>query len=103
MEYYSKMYENNCQSLVYYQVDFERPDFTRFPKFREARGQEAIVGPGDVLYIPIYWWHHIESLMRGGYTISVNFWYKVCHVCCSVVTLLQKVWNSLDMIVTSLY
>ncbi|KDR18274.1 hypoxia-inducible factor 1-alpha inhibitor-like [Zootermopsis nevadensis] len=58
------------------QVDFERPDYTRFPKFREARGQEAIVGPGDVLYIPIYWWHHIESIMRGGYTISVNFWYK---------------------------
>jgi len=58
------------------QVDFERPDYARFPKFREARGQEAVVGPGDVLYIPIYWWHHIESIMRGGYTISINFWYK---------------------------
>ncbi|KAK7862279.1 hypothetical protein R5R35_006647 [Gryllus longicercus] len=58
------------------QVDFDRPDYNRFPKFREARGQEAVVGPGDVLYIPIYWWHHIESIMRGGYTISINFWYK---------------------------
>ncbi|PSN40687.1 Hypoxia-inducible factor 1-alpha inhibitor [Blattella germanica] len=64
------------QQNFFAEVDFERPDYTRFPKFREARGHEAVVGPGDVLYIPIYWWHHIESIMRGGYTISVNFWYK---------------------------
>lgn len=41
------------------------------------RGYETIVGPSDVLYIPIYWWHHVESLMRGGPTVTVNFWYKV--------------------------
>lgn len=64
---------------LYLQVDFDRPDYTRFPKLADARGQEAVVGPGDVLYIPIYWWHHVESLMRGGYTVSVNFWYKVSH------------------------
>ncbi|KAG8276575.1 Hypoxia-inducible factor 1-alpha inhibitor [Homalodisca vitripennis] len=58
------------------QVDFDEPDHTRFPRFAEARGQEAVVGPGDVLYIPQFWWHHIECLMRGGYTVSVNFWYK---------------------------
>ena len=23
-------------------------------------------------------WHHIESLLDGGVTITVNFWYKVC-------------------------
>lgn len=62
------------------QVDFERPDQSRFSKFREARGMEAVVGPGEVLYIPIYWWHHVESIMRGGYTVSVNFWYKVRHL-----------------------
>lgn len=22
-------------------------------------------------------WHHIESLLNGGITITVNFWYKV--------------------------
>ncbi|KAL1139713.1 hypothetical protein AAG570_006691 [Ranatra chinensis] len=58
------------------QVDFERPDYMKFPKFKGAVGHEAVIGPGDVLYIPIYWWHHVESLMRGGYTVSVNFWYK---------------------------
>ncbi|XP_030766191.1 hypoxia-inducible factor 1-alpha inhibitor-like [Sitophilus oryzae] len=58
-------------------VDFDKPDYTRFPRFKFAKGYETVVEPGDVLYIPIYWWHHIESLMRGGPTISVNFWYKV--------------------------
>lgn len=51
-----------------------------FPKFEDARGFEGVVGPGEVLYIPIYWWHHVESLMRGGPTISITFWYKVSYI-----------------------
>ncbi|XP_070544125.1 hypoxia-inducible factor 1-alpha inhibitor-like [Ptychodera flava] len=58
------------------QVDFDNPDYERFPGFREAYGKEAIVGPGDVLYIPMYWWHQIESVPKGGITTSVNFWFK---------------------------
>uniref|UniRef100_A0A8C2GT83 Hypoxia-inducible factor 1-alpha inhibitor n=1 Tax=Cyprinus carpio TaxID=7962 RepID=A0A8C2GT83_CYPCA len=58
------------------QVDFENPDYDKFPNFTNAVGYEAVVGPGDVLYIPMYWWHHIESLLNGGVTITVNFWYK---------------------------
>uniref|UniRef100_UPI00398E3475 hypoxia-inducible factor 1-alpha inhibitor isoform X4 n=1 Tax=Pristiophorus japonicus TaxID=55135 RepID=UPI00398E3475 len=58
------------------QVDFENPDYERFPNFRNVVGYETVVGPGDVLYIPMYWWHHIESLLDGGITITVNFWYK---------------------------
>ncbi|XP_045462643.1 hypoxia-inducible factor 1-alpha inhibitor-like isoform X2 [Harmonia axyridis] len=57
-------------------VDMDKPDHVRFPKFKEAKGVEAVIGPGEVLYIPIYWWHHVESLMRMGPTITVNFWYK---------------------------
>ncbi|XP_054655274.1 hypoxia-inducible factor 1-alpha inhibitor [Dunckerocampus dactyliophorus] len=58
------------------QVNFDHPDYERFPKFKNVFGYEAVVGPGDVLYIPMYWWHHIESLLNGGVTITVNFWYK---------------------------
>ena len=32
--------------IVFQQVDFDRPDYTRFPKLADARGQEAVVGPG---------------------------------------------------------
>jgi len=38
-----------------WQVNFERPDYRRFPKFRNACGLEAVLGPGDVLYLPSYW------------------------------------------------
>uniref|UniRef100_A0A8D8SGR9 Hypoxia-inducible factor 1-alpha inhibitor n=1 Tax=Cacopsylla melanoneura TaxID=428564 RepID=A0A8D8SGR9_9HEMI len=58
------------------QVDFDNPDLKRFPKFREAHGMEAIVGRGDILYIPLHWWHHIESKQNDDYTVSLNFWYK---------------------------
>ncbi|EGW03881.1 Hypoxia-inducible factor 1-alpha inhibitor [Cricetulus griseus] len=58
------------------QVDFDNPDYESFPNFRNVVGYETVVGPGDVLYIPMYWWHHIESLLNGGITITVNFWYK---------------------------
>ncbi|XP_050429309.1 hypoxia-inducible factor 1-alpha inhibitor-like isoform X1 [Adelges cooleyi] len=58
------------------QVDFDNPNYTMFPKFKDACGYEAVVGPEDVLYIPIYWFHHVESLMSGGYTVSINFWFK---------------------------
>ncbi|XP_065161973.1 hypoxia-inducible factor 1-alpha inhibitor-like isoform X2 [Atheta coriaria] len=57
-------------------VDFDNPDHVRFPKFKELKGWETVIGPGEVLYIPIYWWHHIESLLAGGPTVTINFWYK---------------------------
>lgn len=73
---------------ILFQVDFDRPDYTKFPNFKNVRGYETVVGPGEVLYIPIYWWHHVESLMRGGPTVTVNFWYKVSNflrvVFCSI-------------------
>lgn len=43
------------------QVNFDNPDFEKFPKFLEIEGVEAVLGPGDVMYIPIYWWHYVES------------------------------------------
>ncbi|CAG0883921.1 unnamed protein product [Darwinula stevensoni] len=59
------------------QVDLERIDYVRFPKARDLHGYEAIICPGDILFIPKYWWHHIESLYGGpGHTTSINFWYK---------------------------
>ncbi|ELU06865.1 hypothetical protein CAPTEDRAFT_183371 [Capitella teleta] len=58
------------------QVDFENPDYERFPLFKDVAGQEAVLGPGDVLFLPMYWFHHFESLLDGGLTTSVTFWYK---------------------------
>eukprot|EP00039_Didymoeca_costata_P005960 m.86178 g.86178 ORF g.86178 m.86178 type:complete len:179 (-) comp13047_c0_seq2:29-565(-) len=54
------------------QVDFNNPDLERFSEFRNAKGVEATLEPGDVLYIPRTWFHHIISL---DHTVSVNFWF----------------------------
>lgn len=44
-----------------------------FPKFRRAKYQEAILGPGQCLYIPVGWWHFVESLSTS---FSVSFWWN---------------------------
>ena len=56
------------------QVDFGAVDEARFPRFCDARPVEAVLAPGDVLYIPQYWWHHIENL--DDECVSLNFWYR---------------------------
>lgn len=34
----------------------------RFPKFRYMLANEVILKPGDMLYVPAYWFHYIVSL-----------------------------------------
>ncbi len=57
-------------------VDFAQPDFARFPKFADAlrRAQVAELGPGDAIFIPSLWWHHIESL--DPLNTLVNYWWR---------------------------
>lgn len=57
-------------------VDFKNPDFEKFPRFKDAllTAQVADLGPGDVLYIPSMWWHHVESL--EPYNVLVNYWWE---------------------------
>jgi hypothetical protein len=46
---------------VFSEVDPERPDFERFPRFRQAEVIRTDLGPGDALFIPVGWWHHVRS------------------------------------------
>ena len=57
-------------------VDFHAPDFERFPRFREAldHAQVAELEPGDALYIPSMWWHHVEGL--SPFNVLVNYWWR---------------------------
>jgi hypothetical protein len=57
-------------------VDFLNPDFDKFPKFAEAlkHAQTAELGPGDALFIPSMWWHHIEAL--DAFNVLVNYWWR---------------------------
>ncbi len=48
--------------LYNYDVDPDRPDFNRFPLFRQARPLECIIGPGDLIFVPGGWAHQVTSL-----------------------------------------
>jgi hypothetical protein len=57
-------------------VDFHKPDFERYPRFAEAlrHAQVAEMEPGDALFIPSMWWHHVEALDR--FNVLVNYWWR---------------------------
>lgn len=56
-------------------VDFTRPDFDAFPRFRDAlaAAQVADLEPGDVLFYPSMWWHQVEAL--DAFNILINYWW----------------------------
>ena len=56
-------------------VDFAAPDFTRHVRFAEAmrHAKAATLRPGDALFIPSMWWHHVESL--APFNLLVNYWW----------------------------
>ncbi|KXL42625.1 hypothetical protein M433DRAFT_140082 [Acidomyces richmondensis BFW] len=45
----------------------------KYPLFATATYQEAILAPGECLYIPLGWWHYVESLSTS---FSVSFWWN---------------------------
>lgn len=57
-------------------VDLKAPDLARFPRFAQAleHGQEAVLGPGDALYIPSMWWHSVEAL--DDFNVLINYWWR---------------------------
>lgn len=56
-------------------VHVTTPDFDRFPRFASAleSAQQAELSPGDALFIPRDWFHHVEALER--FNMLVNYWW----------------------------
>jgi len=57
-------------------VDFNQPDFARFPKAREAlqAAQLARLEPGDLLFIPSMWWHQVTG--KAAVNVLLTHWWR---------------------------
>lgn len=57
-------------------VDFVHPDFERYPRFRDAlaEAQTTELEPGDAIFIPSLWWHHVQGL--EPFNVLVNYWWS---------------------------
>ncbi len=57
-------------------VDFSAPDFERFPRFAQALDAALVaeLEPGDAIFIPSMWFHHIEGLEPVN--LLINAWWR---------------------------
>jgi hypothetical protein len=57
-------------------VHVTAPDLNRFPRFASALevAQEAELSPGDAIFIPRDWFHHVEAIER--FNVLVNYWWE---------------------------
>jgi hypothetical protein len=56
-------------------VDPDAPDLERYPRFAEALAHALVaeLAPGDALFIPSIWWHHVRAFDRLN--VLVNYWW----------------------------
>ena len=73
-----------------YYVQNGFPDYERFPALKLAEGFDFIMEPGDTLFMPAGYWHHMEYL-DSGFAMSL----RALHP--SLSGKLKGVWNLLGM------
>jgi len=57
-------------------VDPLAPDLASYPRYAgaEALALTAELGPGDALFIPTLWWHHVQA--TEPINVLVNYWHN---------------------------
>jgi hypothetical protein len=57
-------------------VDPLAPDLERYPRYPAARelALTAELGPGDALFVPMLWWHHVEA--TEPVNVLINYWHN---------------------------
>ena len=60
-------------TAVFSPVDLRSIDATKFPMAKQATPIELVLEPGDTLFIPLGWWHQVESLDVSISITMTNF------------------------------
>jgi hypothetical protein len=78
-------------------VDPDAPDLERYPRFAEAlaHAQVAEMAPGDALFIPAIWWHHVRAFDRLN--VLVNYWWAYDSSATPFVALVHALMSVRDL------
>ncbi|MBD2515142.1 cupin-like domain-containing protein [Nostoc sp. FACHB-973] len=66
--------EDRSGALYGSKVNPDSLDLELFPKFPWQEKIEFVLQPGEILYLPPFWWHHMTAVDDN---ISLSFWYYV--------------------------
>ncbi|HVT16159.1 MAG TPA: cupin-like domain-containing protein [Thermoanaerobaculia bacterium] len=58
---------------VYSEVDCDNPDHRRHPLFSRVRPMRFVLQPGESLFLPVGWWHHVKALDVSMTVTFTNF------------------------------
>lgn len=53
-------------------VDATQPDFTRFPRFEDATALRCTLEPGDLLWLPAFWWQQ-QLCVQASIAVSMHW------------------------------
>lgn len=73
-----------------YSENAGRPDYEKFPALKFAQGFETVLEPGDTLFMPAGYWHHMEYI-DSGFAMSLRALQK------SLSGKLNGAWNLFGM------
>lgn len=80
-------------------VDFADPDLERHPRFAHAMAtaRTAMLEPGDAIFIPSMWWHHVRSL--DAFNVLVNYWWRSspAYLSSPLLALHHALWTVRDL------
>lgn len=52
-------------------IDYEKPDYEKYPALKNAEGYEVHMEHGDMLYVPKGWWH-FNRYVEPGFSMSMR-------------------------------
>lgn len=75
LSFYPPLEDGNGKGIGHNsKVNPDKLNLELFPKFPWQDKMEVILQPGEILYIPPFWWHHVTAIDEN---MSLSFWYDV--------------------------
>ena len=83
------LYPNIGQKLPHVsKVNLLNIEHEKYPLVAKAERFTVLLEPGDVLYIPRFWWHAVSSL---DVSISLNWWWDI--YARALISPVARLWN----------